>query len=519
MNNLSIKISEYIDYFKKNTNYPNILGKIFNTDLCSYYYDTGTNKVLSCNKVECKVIEKILNKKIETIKELEEEVDKEDLIEALSNIKYAIDRDDILKVGGDLKFTSLGHYEELDKELDSNVNQLVLELTGKCNLRCSYCIYSESYEGKRNFNDKEMTEEIAFKAIDYLNLHGDKEEVAVTFYGGEPLIKFDLLKKCIQYSQDTIKDKKVSFSLTSNLTLMTKEIAEYLASVDGLSITCSIDGPKEIHDSSRVDINGNGSFDRAIRGLRYVVDAFGEKTKDVVGLSMVFDEPFYIEKIDKIHSFFEGLEWLPKEVRKNVTYPSRSHSNYDEVALAIKEEDEDRKQNPIVYWSEEEYYKRLKHSDSKEFFTKSVIESSFLKIHKRPIFIKAIKDINLNACCVPGARKIYVTTDGNFAICEKIDGSPIIGNVYDGIDKKTIKELLVDKYAEESIKRCKNCWASRLCGLCYAMTFKNRKMDMKKKDFHCISTRKHIKRSLTFYHKCLEANPKQLEYLNEISVR
>lgn len=363
-----------------------------------------------------------------------------------------------------------------------------------------------------------MTEEIAFKAIDYTNLHGDKEEgIAITFYGGEPLIKFDLLKKCIQYTQDTVKDKEFSFSLTSNLTLMTKEIAEYLASVDGLSITCSLDGPKEIHDSARRDINGNGSFDRALRGLKYVVDAFGERAKECVGLSMVFSEPYSIEKLDTINSFFKGLEWLPEEIRKNVTYPTVSNINYDEVEKIEREEGE--LSNPLRDWSQKEYLEKLKNADSKEFFTKSIIEGTFIAIHKRPILIKAIKDINLNACCVPGSRKLYVTTNGDFLICERVDGCPVIGNVYDGIDKKVIRELLVEEYAEKSIKKCKNCWASRLCEVCYSMAFNNQKIDMRKKDYYCNVIRRHAEKSLVFYHKCLEINPKELEYLNEFTIK
>ncbi|AGK96019.1 radical SAM protein [Clostridium pasteurianum] len=514
----SSKIDEYISYLKKNTNQPRALAKLFKTDSSYYIYDTGTSKVISCSEFEYKTLEKIISGKIDEIVNMRNDVSDEEYFQAIENIKNAIEEEDILKAGNDFKFVSPGHLEELDEELDSRVRQIVLELTGKCNLRCGYCIYSENYNDRRNFNENDMTEDIAKKAIDYANLHGDKEEgVAITFYGGEPLIKFDLLKNCIEYAKKTIKDKELTFSLTSNLTLMTKEIAEYLASVEGLSITCSIDGPQDVHDSSRKDINGNGSFERAIRGLKYIVETLRDSAEERVTLSMVFNRPYSFEKLKEIALFFKGLDWLPEKISKNVTYPTVNNIDYDEVERIISQNGESP--DYLRIWSEESYLHKLKNSEDKEFFSKTIIESPFVRIHRRPIFIKYIKDNNLNGCCVPGGRKIYVTANGDFLVCERIDGSPVIGNVYDGVDKKKVKELLVEEYANEALNDCKNCWASRLCEICYAMCFNSGKIDMKKKRYYCNFVRKHMEKSIILYHKCLEINPKELEYLNDFILR
>lgn len=512
------KIDGYINYLKENTNQPRALAKLFKTDSSCYIYDTGTSKVLNCSEFEYRILEKIITGKIDEIVNLKNEFSEEEYFEAIINIKNAIEEDDILKAGSEFKFFSPGHYEELDDELDNRVRQIVLELTEKCNLRCSYCIYSEDYTERRSFGENDMTEDIAKRAIDYINLHGDKEKgIAVTFYGGEALIKFDLLKKCVEYAKNTIKDKELSFSLTSNLTLMTKDIAEYLASVDGFNITCSIDGPQEIHDSSRKDINGKGSFERAIKGLKYIVDALGDSAADRITLSMVFNRPFSFEKIKKIDSFFKNLNWLPKTISKNITYPTASNVNYGEIERMIAEKG--GFPDYLRIWSSETYLNKVKNSEDKKFFLRDAVESIFIRIHQRTILVKHIKDNNLNACCVPGGRKIYVTTNGDFQICERIDGSPVIGNVYHGVDRKKVKELLVEEYADKSLNDCKNCWASRLCEVCYAMCLKNEKLDMRKKRFYCNATRKNMEKYLILYHKCLEINPKELEYLNDIKVQ
>ena len=80
-----------------------------------------------------------------------------------------------------------------------------------------------------------MEWDTAKRAIDYTCSHSG-EKVAVTFYGGEPLVKFELMKKCIEYSRSIMGDRELSFSFSTNLTLMTREIAKYIASVDGCSV-------------------------------------------------------------------------------------------------------------------------------------------------------------------------------------------------------------------------------------------------------------------------------------------
>lgn len=508
------KKEDYITYFKNNTNQPNPLGKLFKTTSNSYMYDTGTSKVMMCSHVEYSILEKILNGQIDEIMEIGSNYNEDEFVEALENVRQAIEQQDILKGGGTCKFVSLGHFEKLDKKLEHGLEQITLELTEVCNLRCGYCIYNDTFEHKRNFGTKEMSIEVAQKAIDYLNLHGNKNRgVAITFYGGEPLTNFKLLKQCVEYSKKTITDKEIFYSMTTNLTLMTPEIANYLASIKNYSVVCSIDGPKEIHDSYRKDINGNGSFTRAIKGLKYIVDAFKDRAKDAIILSMVFAPPYSIEKLDTIEAFFNELDWFPKDIQKMVTYPStgsvKVQKTPDQSRITGKE---------LVTWSIQNYEKYLKGNATLKFFSKKVSEDSLLRVHNRRIKFKASNEYFFNACCVPASRKIYVTVDGNFEICEKMDGSPNIGNVFDGLDKNKIKDELINSYAEKSINECSKCWAANLCRVCYVSCYTDGKFDVKKKNKECEKSRQAALRNLIFYHKSVETNPEKLKYLNKIEV-
>ena len=154
--------------------------------------------------------------------------------------------------------------------------QLIIELTGNCNLRCKYCIYNDFYEGNRNFNTSNIDFETARKAIDYVFAHRDPEHLAITFYGGEPLLNFSVMKQCIDYCLDRYESDNLSFSFTTNLTLMTEEIAEYLAKVPRMSILVSIDGPEEIHNAARVYRQRKGSFQDAFSGLEILSNAINK---------------------------------------------------------------------------------------------------------------------------------------------------------------------------------------------------------------------------------------------------
>lgn len=513
-------INEYIQYFKNNTNQPKPLAKLFKTDRSKYIYDTGTSKVMNCEKLEYQILEKIIDGKINEILDIKASDNENEFYEALENVKGAIENEDILKAGfNNVKFDSDGHFQNLYNKLDNGLEQIVLELTEKCNLRCGYCIYNDYYEGKRNFGNENMSIEVARKSIEYIKEHGSRGErgVSITFYGGEPLVNFDLLKYSIEYAKEIITDRKLHFSMTTNLTLMTEEIAKYLASVDELSIVCSLDGPKDIQNAYRKDVNGDGSFDRAIRGLKILVEELGDKIKNRLSFSMVFGEPYLEEKLNKINSFFDSLEWLPKDIEKFVTYPSVSNINYE---AENKYDDKDTIENEgvLTKWSKNKYVDKFNQYGDADFFSKNVVENPLIKIQTRPIFLKSSDKYYLNACCIPGSRKIYVTVKGDFFVCERIAGSPVIGNVFTGLNKEKIRREMVDEYSETSIKECKNCWAARLCNVCYGQCYTDGKLDMTKKRFYCSASRKHMLSYLIFYHKCLENDSKHLEYINDIEV-
>lgn len=385
-------------------------------------------------------------------------------------------------------------------------------------MRCRYCIYNEHNEGYRNFSPKAMTWEVAKRAVEYARDNsGDK--VAVSFYGGEPLVQFELMKKTIDYSRQIIKGKELTFSFSTNLTLVTPEIAAYVAGVEGMSVLASIDGPEKIHDAYRVMSGGKGSFGKAIQGLKYLVEAFGERAKESIVINTVVCPPFSAKKLDAIKEFFEGLNWLPKEMVKKCDYVEYGSVREEDISMEyagdgefIGEELDGFTLDAIEGWA---LTRDLEEQDPKSYVA-GIVTDKLVRIHNRRQTQEPCKDLRRNGCCIPGNRRVYVKADGKFLLCEKTGDAPDIGNVFEGADLEKIKKYYIEEYDEKSITRCNECWARNLCGLCYAACYEAEGIDMERKEKVCGAHRYATKGELISYYSILEEKPEVIEEIDAV---
>jgi uncharacterized protein len=165
-----------------------------------------------------------------------------------------------------LRDPAAGRVNEAPQQLPEHfpLQTLVMNVTNQCNLSCQYCYeFGEDKiatpEGKKKFMDLET----AKSSVDYLFAQSEgRKSVHITFFGGETLMNFPLLRHVIDYSQEQASRKGVSidFSLTTNATLLTPYIIDFLAE-NRVGVTVSLDGPKEMNDKFRIFANGRGSYD------------------------------------------------------------------------------------------------------------------------------------------------------------------------------------------------------------------------------------------------------------------
>jgi len=155
------------------------------------------------------------------------------------------------------------------------LQRIVLNVTNQCNLACGYCYeYSDDKISKTSGKPKYMDHKVAEDSVDLLFAEaGDHPSVHVTFFGGETLLNFPLLRSTVTYAQQRAREaqKKIEFSLTTNATLLTEEVADFLAE-HRIGVTVSIDGDRELNDRMRVFHDGRGSYNVIVPKIRMLLE-------------------------------------------------------------------------------------------------------------------------------------------------------------------------------------------------------------------------------------------------------
>ena len=211
------------------------------------------------------------------------------------------------------------------KDRPTVVKALCLHIAHDCNLACRYCFAEEGeYKGRRAL----MSAEVGKKALDFLvENSGNRRNLEVDFFGGEPLMNFDVVKEIVAYGRDLEKthDKKFRFTLTTNGVLLNDDIMEF-ANKEMDNVVLSVDGRKEVHDFMRPFRNGKGSYDFIIDKFKKFADSRNQQKYYVRGTFTHHNLDF---SKDVMHLADEGFEQISVEP---VVAP-------DTADYAIKEED------------------------------------------------------------------------------------------------------------------------------------------------------------------------------------
>lgn len=232
---------------------------LFKTPKNYYFYDVNRNENVQVSKEVYEYLDNVIDNHdtLSTNKSIYEEV------EHLKEIGYLSEN----------KIETIEHplSNDLGLYLERQLGMLILQVTQCCNLRCSYCPYSANDGSNRLHSNKKMSWELAKASIDYYKERAvDSQKAVICFYGGEPLLEFELIKKCVNYSNQIFKGKDLSFYITTNGTLIDKSKAKFLNDND-FRVTISLDGTKETNDKNRKFANNNISvFDTVIDNIQMI---------------------------------------------------------------------------------------------------------------------------------------------------------------------------------------------------------------------------------------------------------
>lgn len=420
--------------------------QLFRTPRGQYVFDVNQNEILPVSAEAFRFLHSCL-------------VGKEDVGESRLPEIQALRERGYLRTDSAVQEIRHPYTDRLEDVLSRKLSHMTLQVTQGCNLRCKYCVYSEeTNERQRSHSNRSMDWETAKRAIDFFYEHTvDSKNVAIGFYGGEPLLMLPLIKQILDYSRRLFDGKDVLYTMTTNGTLLTDETICFLAR-EKISLMISLDGPKEIHDRNRVFPDGRGSFDILSRNVARIKELAPDYYEQI-SLSMVMDPSNDFDCINELTvSGAEFNQFTMNAVVVETDYSDDSDVRYSEEYLWKY-----RYQQFLSLLTMFDRYPREKVSAILRSAATSVIsEAKFTDISG------PLRSVDVpSGPCVPGALRLLVNVDGKFFPCERVSErseAMCIGSLDTGFDLSRARELLnVGAITKEA---CRTCWSFRHCSAC-----------------------------------------------------
>ncbi len=326
------------------------------------------------------------------------------------------------------------------------VKALCLHIAHTCNLNCSYCFASQGkYHGERAV----MSFEVGKRALDFLvENSGTRRNLEVDFFGGEPLMNFDVVKQLVSYARsiEKGKGKNFRFTLTTNGVLIDDDVIDF-ANRECSNVVLSLDGRKEIHDRFRVDYAGNGSWEKIVPKFQKLVEARGGKDYYMRGTFTHANPDFLKDLKVMLDLGFNELSMEP------VVCASGDPSELTEEDL------------PIVLDQYEKLAELMLEKDAEgRPFT---FYHYMIDLSGGPCIYKRISG------CGSGTEYMAVTPWGDLYPCHQFVGDEKfkLGDIYNGVTNKDVQGQFAacNVYAHPE---CRDCWARLYCsGGCAANAY------------------------------------------------
>lgn len=326
------------------------------------------------------------------------------------------------------------------------VKALCLHIAHTCNLNCSYCFASQ---GKYHGDRAVMSFEVGKQALDFLVANsGSRKNLEVDFFGGEPLMNFDVVRELVAYARSIEKEhnKKFRFTLTTNGLLIDDDVIEF-ANQEMSNVVLSLDGRKEIHDRFRVDYAGNGSFEQIVPKFQKLVAARGGKNYYMRG-TFTHANPDFLEDIKQMLALgFTELSMEPVVCAPGDPSELTEEdlpvvlSQYEKLAELMLEREKEGK--PFTFY----HY--------------------MIDLNGGPCIYKRISG------CGSGTEYMAVTPWGDLYPCHQFVGEEEfkLGDIWNGVTNKEKQQEFAgcNVYAHTE---CRDCWARLYCsGGCAANAY------------------------------------------------
>jgi uncharacterized protein len=378
---------------------------------------------------------------------------------------------------------------------DFPLQRIVLNTTNQCNLACTYCYeYSEDKIAQSAGKEKFMSREIAEASVEMLiKESAHRPNLHVTFFGGETLLNFSVMRSTVEYAKRRGEEvgKNVEFSLTTNGTLLTEEIVDFLAE-HRIGVTVSMDGDKELNDRQRVFHDGKGSYDVIVPKVkqllkRHRTNSIGARVTLTAGVSDV--RRIYRHLTQEVG--FQAVGFAPATASPQRLYHiggQKMDSILDQFAELAGEYLEYAVQN-------------RQHGFTNASDTLKELHTGISKAY----------------ACGAGLGMLGVGTEGNIGLCHRFVDSPIgkMGSLKEGGINKAVRREFLNTHHIGARYDCHTCWARPVCaGGCYHEAFINQGSTSAANLHHCDWIRGWNDVCLKVYGEIAIRNP---EFLNRFA--
>ncbi len=328
----------------------------------------------------------------------------------------------------------------------SPIKALCLHIAHDCNLRCKYCFAST---GDFGTGRKLMPYETGKAAIDFLLEHSvGRDNLEVDFFGGEPLMNFDVVKQIVAYARSKEEEyhKKFRFTLTTNGMLLDDEKIDFM-NKEMHNVVLSIDGRREVNDRMRPRVDGTGCYDKIVPNYKKFVQKRGDKEYYVRGTYTKYNLDF---SEDVMHLYELGFDEI--SVEPVIEDQEKGYAITDAELDRIYEE-YDRLTEKIAAIKKEGKYINFFHF--------------MIDLDQGPCVVKRLRG------CGSGNEYVAITPDGNIYPCHQFVGHEEykMGNLEEGTFIESIKKEFAGSHVYSKPK-CRDCWAKFYCsGGCNANNY------------------------------------------------
>ena len=366
------------------------------------------------------------------IDSLSSKYDRESIIEAIDELNYLVSNNQLF--ADEISYDSVS--------IESPIKALCLNVAHDCQLRCKYCFASHGdFGGSRCL----MDENTAKNSIDFLILNSaDRHNLEVDFFGGEPMMNFDVVKKTVEYARKIgeIHNKNFRFTMTTNGLGLDDDKIDFLNS-EMSNIVMSLDGRKDINDFMRVTNSGLGCYDVIVKNFQKIVKKRGNKDYYIRGTYTKRNLDFSKDVIHLYNLGFKKISLEPVVIDDRFEY-SLSDSDVDRI---------EKEYDILSDW----YYATRKIDPDLLFFHFNVDFNNTTCLTKR---LKG---------CGCGNDYVAVVPNGDIYPCHQFVGKSeyLMGNVNNNTFNSDIRNQFIEMH-KQSVKKCSSCWFKRWCSPCLA---------------------------------------------------